>query len=166
MVNRLGLGKLIGLCEFLFLFRVFLQLPQRFSSIFHFLRVGVELLDGVLDEIVSFVVLPASFIGTLLGEHRFLRLGRVVSNLEQFFLNVVGWALFVEGEGVRVVNWSTVAQSRIFDLWNCLFIGFKCSQTTQFRVKVDICLSVAQPHHNLVYGSTPSTPTYRTLPNS
>ena len=109
MVYRLGLGKLISLCEFLFLFRIFLQFPQRFSSVFHFFRVGVELLDSVLNEIVCFIVLSASFVWTLLGEHWLLRLGRIISNLEQFFLYVVGWALFVKREGVWVVNWSTVA---------------------------------------------------------
>ena len=68
MENRLWLGELVGFCEFLLLFGIFLELPQRLPCIFHLLWVCIELLDSVLDEVVGFVILTAIFVWPLLGK--------------------------------------------------------------------------------------------------
>ena len=125
--NGLGLGELIGFREFLLLFRVFLELPQRLSGVFNLLWICIELLDGVLNEVVSFVILTTVFVWPLLWEERLFGLRRVISNRQGCFLRVVCHGLFVKRKRVRVVDWSRVAKCGIFGDRDCLLVGLQSS---------------------------------------
>ena len=95
MEDRLRLRKLVSLRELFLLFRVFLELPERFSRVLDLLRVSVQALDHVLDEVVSLVVLPTSLVRTLHRKQRFLRLQRVLPDLQLVLLGVIRHLLLV-----------------------------------------------------------------------
>lgn len=71
-IHRLMLVELVCISEEGLLFRILLQLPKWLTSIFHFLRIRTETLNGVLHEGIGFAVLPPVLVRTLNRKHGLL----------------------------------------------------------------------------------------------